>query len=128
ALVTDILLNEAKALGAKLEYPITVTGFAREGDRVSTVQTDQGAVQVSDVVLAAGLGCTRLAEMLGSKVPVKSSEGLLAHTEVHSQILERVVLAPNSTIKQNPDGTLVVGESFAATVGIAPTREFGEMV
>lgn len=125
---TQVLLREAQALGAKVEYPVAVIGFAKNGAQVVEVQTEQGKFQVTDVVLAAGLGCSKLAANLGCKVPLTSSEGLLAHTEPEASLLERIVLAPGATIKQNPEGGIVAGESFAATVGIKPTREFGEAV
>jgi D-amino-acid dehydrogenase len=53
----------------------TVTGFKRDGGAVTAVQTDQGEVPCSAVVLAAGAWSKPLAKMLGDDLPLESERG-----------------------------------------------------
>jgi glycine/D-amino acid oxidase-like deaminating enzyme len=119
------LLNAAVRKGARLEYPVAVTGFEQAGGRVRRVLTNGGAITTDDVVIAAGLGTTALAAKLGANVPLGTSLGLLAHSLPERQKLGRLAQGPGANVKQDPDGTWVVGASFADTPGAQPTREAG---
>jgi len=126
--VAEILLAQAKRLGASVEYPAVVTGFDRDGDRVRAVRTAAGAMDVDGVAIAAGLGTTALAGMLGANVPVHSSIGILAHTAAQPPMLSRIALGPGANIKQNPDGGIVTGASFEGTPGLEATPELGNQL
>lgn len=121
----DALLKAAQKLGAKLEYPVAVTGFDAPGGRVRRVLTSKGAIACDDVVLAAGLATQPLAAMLGANVPLISSVGVLAHTDVRPEAIGRLAYGPGANIKQNPDGAFVTGSSFGGTPDVAATTETG---
>jgi glycine/D-amino acid oxidase-like deaminating enzyme len=120
------LLKAAERLGVKVEYPATVTGFDLAGGRVTRVLTPKGAVEVDDLVLAAGLGCQPLAAMLKANVPLESNTGVLAHTAASPIALPRLAFGPGANIKQNPDGSFVTGTDFGGTPDVSASRETGE--
>jgi glycine/D-amino acid oxidase-like deaminating enzyme len=123
---TRALLDAAAAMGATIEHPVGVTGFDAANGRVRRVMSSQGALEVDAVVLAAGLGCMPLAAMLGARVPIESSPGVLAHTEPGEMILPRLAFGPGANMKQPPDGSFVTGASFAGTPDMPATRATGE--
>lgn len=123
---TRALLDAAVAMGARVEHPVSVTGFDAGREGVRRVLSSQGALDVDAVVLAAGLGCMGLAGMLGARVPIESSAGVLAHTEPGAMILPRLAFGPGANMKQPPDGSFVTGASFAGTPDLPATREVGE--
>jgi glycine/D-amino acid oxidase-like deaminating enzyme len=120
------LLKAAERYGAKVEYPVDVTGFDMAGGRVTRVLTSKGPVECDDVVLAAGLETMPLAAKLGGKVLLESSVGVLAHTDARPMALPRLAYGPGANIKQNPEGVFVTGSSFGGTPDVAATRETGE--
>jgi glycine/D-amino acid oxidase-like deaminating enzyme len=54
-------------------------------------------------------------------VPLVESPGVLAHTKPQRKLLSRVVVCPDATLKQNPDGRVVTGTNFAGAPGVLPT-------
>lgn len=102
-----VLLDRAKALGATLKFPIEVTGIEVAGDRVQGVMTSEGNIAADTVVIAAGVGSQWLASSLGVKLPLTASTGTLIHTAPQPKLLDSVVFAPSSTLKQSVDGRIV---------------------
>ncbi|WP_293972223.1 FAD-binding oxidoreductase [Sphingomonas sp.] len=124
-IATQALLRAAAARGAKIEYPVKVTGFESGDGRVSRVLTDKGAIAADAVVIAGGMGCQPLAAMLGAKVPLESTPGILAHSVSRPIALGRLAYGPGANIKQTADGGFVTGENFGVSKA-PPTREVGE--
>jgi glycine/D-amino acid oxidase-like deaminating enzyme len=120
------LLKRAQALGAKVEYPCTVTGISVTGQQVRWVETSRGRVDADFLVLAAGVDTPHLAKMVHVDVPLKESPGILAHTAPAERMLDRIALAPGANIKQNPDGRIVTGTDFVGASKIDGSKEFGE--
>ncbi len=60
----------AQRLGAKIYSGVRVNGFQVQGDRVSGVETDQGAFSAEKVVLAAGPWTHLLLKLLGLELPI----------------------------------------------------------
>jgi len=123
---TEAMLTAAKALGAKVESPVSVTGFDATSGTVRRVLTAGGALDVDAVVIAAGLDSMPLSAMLGALVPIETSPGILAHTEPGANVLPRLAFGAGANMKQPPDGGFVTGSTFAGTPDLAPTRENGE--
>ena len=120
-----VFLKKAQQYGAKLEYPVELTGIEMKDDHVAGVRTSKGSMPADVLVLAAGVGTTKLARMAGVNAPLKESGGLLAHTVPMPRVLERVALAPGANIKQNPDGRIVTGTDFEATKIAGSSEEEG---
>lgn len=62
--------TKARECGVKILEQTEVTGIRLEGDRVVGVDTTSGAIDTRLVVNAAGPWATRVAEMVGTNVPV----------------------------------------------------------
>lgn len=119
----DVLLAHAKKLGATVQYPVDVTGFEVADNRVRRVRTADGAIEADAVVVAAGLGSEAIVNSLGVKLPLTSSIGVLVHTEPHAAVLDRVVFAPGSTIRQTIDGRIVSSDGYQ---GATPEHSLAE--
>ena len=61
--------------GGRVRQHFTVTGFARSGDRVTAVQTDQGSFGCDHLVIAAGPQTSRLAALLDVDIPMRAARG-----------------------------------------------------
>jgi glycine/D-amino acid oxidase-like deaminating enzyme len=124
----DVLLARAMALGATLKYPVEVVGLDIGGDRVRGVDTAGGKIAADTVVIAAGVGSPALAELAGSKLPLTPSPGVLAHTAPLQPLVGSVVFAPDSTLKQNPDGRIVISGGFEGSPLTANPQDQGEQI
>lgn len=85
----DATLALAKAAadrGARFVFGPTVTGFLRDGDRVTGVVTDRGDVEAEHVVLAAGLWSSELARAAGVSVPLYPAEHVWVQTEPTGEV------------------------------------------
>jgi glycine/D-amino acid oxidase-like deaminating enzyme len=71
---------------------------------ISAVKT----VECENVVLAAGLGNSHLAESLGVILPIKPMRGQILVTERH----EKVMTVPSENVRQTRDGTFLLGGSW----------------
>jgi glycine/D-amino acid oxidase-like deaminating enzyme len=120
------ILARARQMGARVEYPCEVTGISARDGRVSGVETTLGRMGTDFLVLAAGTGTPRLARMLQVNVPLKESPGLLAHTAAAMRMVDRVVVAPGATIKQNLDGRIVTGTDFGGAKTVDTSRVVGQ--
>jgi 4-methylaminobutanoate oxidase (formaldehyde-forming) len=79
--ITVSLAKGAKAGGATIVEGVTVTGFVRDGRRVTGVITDQGEIECETVVLAAGLWTRQLAAAINVQVPLQAAEHYYILTE-----------------------------------------------
>ena len=116
---TEVLLEHAKAEGARVEYPCEVREIDLRWGRLRGVKTTQGDFELDVLVVAAGVDTPKLAAMAGLNVPLIGSRGVLAHTKPSERLIERVVLSPGAHMKQKLDGRLVAGMGF----GAAPVKE-----
>ena len=124
--VTQTILERATRLGARVLYPCEVTGLARANGKVSAIETTKGRMEVDTLVLASGVDAPRLAAMADVRVPLKDSPGVLAHTVPVEPLLDRVALAPQAHMKQNPDGRVVTGSDFGGAPVTDSSPAFGE--
>ena len=93
-----------------------VRGFEISGDRVVAVRTEDAAIEVRDVVIAAGAWSSRLTRMLGFDVPLETERGYhvtLANpgVEVRHTIME--------TDRKFVTTPMEMGLRFAGTVELA---------
>lgn len=124
ARVIHACLQHVQARGGAVQTQTTVTGFRvekqeNEASRVTAVQTDKGEMPCDLVVLAAGLGTTQLAELLGIHLPQQESPGVVVRTDPQPVLFHTLAVlnapAPNAAqpaihICQRTDGTVVIGE------------------
>ena len=124
---TELLLAEARRLGARIIYPCEVLSVRPGPDGIAEVATSQGAMTADRYVIAAGADTTALARQAGLEVRLKTARGVLAHSKPMRSILDRVVVFPGGgSIKQNPDGRLVTGAHFAGSGAMEATSAVGD--
>jgi 4-methylaminobutanoate oxidase (formaldehyde-forming) len=79
--ITMSLAKGAKTGGVTIVEGVTVTGFIRQGRRVTGVVTDAGDIECETVVLAAGLWTRQLAAAVNVTVPLQAAEHYYVLTE-----------------------------------------------
>ena len=125
---TEVLIEHAKAAGARVEYPCEVTEIDLRWGRLRGVKTTRGDFELDVLVVAAGVDTPKLAAMAGLDVPLIGSRGVLAHAKPSERLIERVVLSPGAHMKQKFDGRLVAGMGFGATPVKEASDEEGEKI
>jgi D-amino-acid dehydrogenase len=93
-----------------------VTGFAREGGVVTAVETEDGPLPCSAVVVAAGAGSRGLAAMLGARVPLEVERGYHLMLPAPGVALDVPVSNAEHTFVTTP---MAAGLRLAGTVEIA---------
>lgn len=124
----NVLLAQARKLGASLEAPVEVQGFETAGDRIKTIRTSRGPVDADFVIVAAGLGSKPLIDSLGLNLPLTSSNGVLIHTTPQASLLQSVAFAPGSTLKQNPDGRFISSSGHEGSILSADIAPQGQQI
>lgn len=67
--------------GGRVRQHVTVTGFRRQGGRVTAVETDRGVISCDHLVIAAGPQTGRLAAMLEVAIPMRAARAEMIVTE-----------------------------------------------
>ena len=79
----------------------------KSGHRTFKLTTSRSQLSANRVVLAAGLGNSRLASMVGLTAPVRPQRGQIIVTEK----LERFLDYPLGTLRQTDEGSVMIGAS-----------------
>ena len=122
--VAQTCAGRVRQMGGHIMTGSSVTGLDVHAGRVTSVQLAGGSVAgdlvpCDAVVLAAGVGTTRLAEMAGVYVPQEESPGVVVRTEPLPPVLRSVaaLYAPPSGrggqpvhLRQSSDGVVLLGE------------------
>lgn len=69
------LVNRLRQMGVEIREGVTTEGCRIVGDRVAAVETTDGPVVASTVVLAAGAWSGRLARQFGARIPIQAGKG-----------------------------------------------------
>ncbi|WP_214414534.1 NAD(P)/FAD-dependent oxidoreductase [Sphaerisporangium fuscum] len=128
-----------QAPGVRLRTGVTVTGFLREGDRVTGVRTDRGDIPAGAVVNASGTWGGEVAALAGLDLPILPRRGFILVTEPLAAPLVRHKvytaayvtdvasdnegLETSAVVEGTPSGTVLIGASrervgFDRTVSI----------
>ncbi len=103
------LADKAEAAGVRILTGVTVTGFRRDGSgAVTAVETDRGAVECTQVVVAVGPWIRRLWELLDlpETIFVKARDGTI-HPDVPIWVywsLQEGTLGVNPDLQRTNDG------------------------
>ena len=131
--VAQTCASRVHQMGGSLVFGRPITGLATHCGRVTSVQFAGGppprgsvpdglapdAVPCDAVVLAAGVGTTKLAEMAGVHIPQEESPGVVVRTEPLPPVLRSVaaLYAPAAGgegrevhVRQGTDGVVLMGE------------------
>lgn len=124
AATTQALFDRALALGAK---PGLFTEVERIRERRNAVRVSStgGRFEADLVVIAAGVGSTRLARQLREPVDTesRSTPGIIVTTEPMPKLLNGVIYAPRVHIHQQGDGRVVIGEKAGPPATAIHNRE-----
>ncbi|WP_341303800.1 glycine oxidase ThiO [Pseudomonas sp. TMP25] len=109
-----------KALRAALQQMPNVTvhehcavsGFSREGGRITGVHTAQGDMQADQVVLAAGAWSGELMATLGIELPVVPVKGQMILYKCAEDLLPAMVLAKGRYAIPRRDGHVLIGSTL----------------
>jgi len=106
---TRRLFESSLQMGAKAMMPARVNGLqAHAGSYV--VSTDMGPVEAELVVVAAGVGSSAIARMVGMELSQRPTPGLILATKPTAPTLRTVVYGPDVHLHQQNDGRIVIGE------------------
>ncbi|MGZ4109694.1 MAG: sarcosine oxidase subunit beta family protein [Actinomycetota bacterium] len=118
--------TRASELGVDIVEHAEVTGFVREGDRVTGVRTSRGDIRAGRVALAAAGHTSVLASMLGIRLPLQSHPLQALVSVLLEPILDCVVMsnAVHVYVSQADKGELVMGAGIDAYNGYAQRGSF----
>ncbi len=129
AIATDALMASAQQYGARLLENTPVTGGIRDSSGALVgVQTPQGPLRASRVLIAAGPWSGEVAELLGVALPVRPRRGeLLVTSRMPHRIFHKVYDGDNVGAVCSDAGDLqvssVVESTAAGTVLIGSSRQ-----
>ncbi len=127
---TRALWAAAEAAGAQLRIA-EVAGLDIGFGALRGVRTAAGDAHPLDaLVLAAGVQAPVLARQAGVRIPLVESPGILAHSKpvAGKSVVNRIVLAPNTHVKQTAGGRVVAGVGFAGAGSTDHSRAVGEAI
>jgi D-hydroxyproline dehydrogenase subunit beta len=134
-LLTAHLLRLARGLGTQVVTGSAVTGFLRDGDRLTGVRTSAGPISAPAVLNAAGTWSGEVARLAGVHLPVLPRRGFVLVTQPLPPVVRHKVygasyvadvassdeaLQTSPVIEGTPSGTVLVGAS-RERVGFDPT-------
>jgi glycine oxidase len=102
----------ARALGVTFHTGEEVTGFEREGGRVTAVRTRTGRLAAARVLLAAGSWSGALAEAAGFELPVAPVKGQILLLKAEPGRLRRIVKHDRAYLVPRADGRILVGATM----------------
>jgi glycine/D-amino acid oxidase-like deaminating enzyme len=112
-----------KASGAQI-IKAHVHSLLGTTDSITGIMTDQGAFMADEIVLAAGNGTPRILDTIDIDYPMETTNGLLVRSKPIPPMLTGLVIAPKFHVRQQPDGSLLIGGSFGP---YAPENGTGQL-
>ena len=109
---THALIAGAQAHGAKILTQTRVLGFVTQRATVTGVETTMGIINADIVVLAAGTGITKLADMLGASLPIEASPAIFIRYKSQPNLVHTIISSPEMEVRQSSDGTLLAAEDY----------------
>jgi glycine oxidase len=108
---TRVLALAAMKLGARFRFGNPVTGFVREGDRVTGVQISEEEITGDVTVIAAGAWSERVGSLLGVDIPMQPARGQILKLRATPPLLRHTAHCGDFYITARPDGTLLLGST-----------------
>jgi glycine/D-amino acid oxidase-like deaminating enzyme len=112
-----------------LRTGVTVTGFVRDGDRVTGITTDHGDILAGAVVNAAGTWGGEIAALAGVRVPVLPRRGFILVTEplerplIRHKVYTAAYVTDVASDSEGLETSAVVEGTSAGPVLIGASRE-----
>ncbi|ROL77634.1 FAD-dependent oxidoreductase [Pseudomonas protegens] len=109
---TLVLLEGARAHGARVLTQTPVQGLLVEGRRVLGITTAAGPCLADHVVLAAGCATPALLTPLGIQLPVQASPSILIRFDAPPGLVKTLVSNSQLEIREAADGSLLAAEDY----------------
>ena len=125
--LTQAFAKGARAKGQRILEGVMVKELSREGDRITHVVTDHGAIEVETVVNAAGLWARQVGWMAGAEIPAGVVEHQYFVTEKSDRIPDRLpaLRDPDGGFYAKPEpGALAIGGWEKRTRSVSPMEGF----
>jgi glycine/D-amino acid oxidase-like deaminating enzyme len=106
------LIAGAEAYGAKVLTHTRVQGFVTKGAKVTGVETTIGTLDTDIVVLAAGTGINKLADMLEVSLPIEASPAIFIRYKSQPDLVHTLISSPEMEVRQSADGALLAAEDY----------------
>ena len=113
-------------LGVDIIQNCEVTGFLKDGERVTGVETSGGTIHAGRVALCGAGNSSQLAEMAGFRLPIQSHQLQALVSELHEPVHPTVVMSNHVHvyISQAHKGELVMGAGVDAYNGFGQRGAF----
>ncbi|MBX3501187.1 MAG: FAD-binding oxidoreductase [Alphaproteobacteria bacterium] len=108
------LLEAAKVLGVNVIGHTPVRAIDMRDRRVVGVRTDGTRLDADAVIVAAGIGASRLMAGIGVSLPLAARPSLFIATTPREPLLNGIVLAPTMDARQTRDGRIVAAAGIDA--------------
>ncbi|MEJ7872486.1 MAG: FAD-binding oxidoreductase [Rubrobacteraceae bacterium] len=109
--LANSLVEHAREAGAEMRFGATVEGIEAEGGRVSALRFDSGErLPVDAVVNAAGPEADRVAALLGRRLPLDPSKGLILRVTAGSPV-GRLIHSQHVNLRPDGPGHIAVNHS-----------------
>lgn len=120
------LARRANELGVDLIQNCEVTGFVKDGNRITGVETTRGTIGAGKVALAAAGNSSKVAELAGIKLPVQSHPLQALVSELFEPVHPTVVMSNHVHVyvSQAHKGELVMGAGVDAYNGYGQRGSF----
>lgn len=118
--------RKADALGVDFIQNCQVTGFVKEGNRITGVETTRGTIHAGKVGLAAAGNSSSVAEMAGIKLPIQSHPLQALVSELFEPVHPTVVMSNHVHVyvSQAHKGELVMGAGIDSYNGFGQRGAF----
>jgi glycine/D-amino acid oxidase-like deaminating enzyme len=125
-LMTEALVNAARALGAQVVLGSAATSLKMVGGRVEGVTASAQFYPASTVVLAAGTNVPTLCEPLGVKLPVAASPALLMRVAAPPGLVKTIIDGPWFNVREVRNGDLLMTAPEAGGLSEAGLQQLAQ--
>lgn len=113
AAMTGWLLDQASRRGATVQTGTAVEALIESSGRITGVKTALETLNADHVIIAAGVKAGEVLAPLGFNLPMNNNAGLILRSTPLPDLVHHVIMSPDVHFRQDPDGTLLMGEIFS---------------
>ena len=124
AALTVALALLAASRGATIRHHLSVRALRTDGDRVTGVVTDEGAIDADEVVVAAGPWSPALLDPIGVRLPVTGVRGWLVRVHPSEPLVRHLI----RTVERSPDRIERPTAGEVASGGLPMSDDYGSVV
>ncbi len=111
-LMLRALQQACALLGVSFRSGVTVRGVSSEAGRVRGVETTEGLLPASTVIVAAGSWSSQIAGLPKGISPVRPVRGQIVQCETRPPVVRRVVVGARGYVLARPDGRTLLGSTM----------------